>query len=492
MTMTAKDCFAHEFFTQSRPNFWECRIQDPKSRYTTFLFLPWRETTCSTDDRRRTRPIYNRYLNEDLEVSSSYRKTATHPTLGPISKTMATSFDATRVADALVLEASSMSRKHVVSAETGSDVSSVSYTLRGLRDEAEILKWSLFCESVFAYKKPNAPSASYFQRHYFNDTHIVPGKHTSLVRVAIDDETQQIVSSCRIFVRCIGGVAENTEDRVGVWAGGIGEVCTHQQHRRRGLSKQLLQDAIQIMESSSYDDNSRLHVSLLHAAPSFFPVYQSVGYQNTTSQWSRIGKIAASQLERTINKPFILREASFPADIPQLEFLHRRCSEQAYAGCIRRSTQYWERYVSVELGQDRSPPVVLEDDSVPTGKVRAYLTVRPRGTSDDGRPLIQVKEFAWDESIPSISEVLSVLLKQAVSTITHETFDFLIPTNVLQQLECEGGSTMFWRTEDVVAANDLGWMYRPLSDKGKALVARLTSKDAPQTIQHLVWPTDSF
>jgi Acetyltransferase (GNAT) domain len=136
-------------------------------------------------------------------------------------------------------------------------VDGITYTMRGLKDE-EIDQWANFCASVFAYKA-NPPSASYFARHYSNDPHRV----ADWVRVIFHGK--EIVASCRIFARQISiGNGKSVE------AGGIGEVCTGQAHRKRGLSKRLLQDCIRIMTLRS------MQVSMLHASPIFFPVYARV------------------------------------------------------------------------------------------------------------------------------------------------------------------------------------------------------------------------
>jgi predicted acetyltransferase len=81
------------------------------------------------------------------------------------------------------------------------------------------------------------------------------------------------------------GVSWYRGSRLKIWAtaaaGGIGEVCTDAEHRKRGLSKMLLQNVISIMKER------QLQISLLHAAAVFFPVYQKAGgYAGSTSHWS--------------------------------------------------------------------------------------------------------------------------------------------------------------------------------------------------------------
>jgi hypothetical protein len=68
-------------------------------------------------------------------------------------------------------------------------------------------------------------------------------------------------------------------------------------HRYRGLAKELLKDAIACMEikqdnttSSTEDETSpkSFVLSFLHASPTFFPVYEKVGYTYIVSRWSVI------------------------------------------------------------------------------------------------------------------------------------------------------------------------------------------------------------
>lgn len=159
-----------------------------------------------------------------------------------------------------------------------------------------IEEWSNFCSFCFSYKS-NPPSCSYFERHYYNDVHGSDNDKLHLIRIAtaktktnkkeheIKEETN-IVSTVRIFQRNVSMMSsmllenhystkdvnytneEENESKtdnatknadnvatamVEVLAGGIGEVCTHPQYRRQGLSFALLQNAIHIMESTLFD-----------------------------------------------------------------------------------------------------------------------------------------------------------------------------------------------------------------------------------------------
>lgn len=290
------------------------------------------------------------------------------------------------------------------------DKSSVSYTLRGLSEE-EVDAWTEFCAEVFSSKE-NPPSASYFARHYYNDPH----RHAELIRVVCDAETGAIVASCRVFVRRISiGNGESVK------AGGIGEVCTHEVHRRRGLSKRLLQDAILIMKEQ------RMQVSLLHAAPQFFPVYQSIKYQNTNTQWA---SLRLTLTPPTANSEFPIRLARFPQDTPRLHSLHQDFSESIFVGTIIRSEQYWNQYLSKELEGNL---FVLTD---PQDLIIAWLSIRPRGRGDTDNTF-QLQEFGCDR--PAVQGLFALhffsLLCQAHPVPKDTTITLQLPSFVLMNIQ---------------------------------------------------------
>lgn len=187
------------------------------------------------------------------------------------------------------------------------------------------------------------PPATYFARHYYNDPH----RDASLVRVASFGDDERIVASCRVFQRTI--VAPLGVEGV-IDAGGIGEVCTLAEHRRRGLSSQLLQQAFSVMislHSSAPLTARNMKLSFLHSAPAFFSVYQKAGCVSIRSRWSVIG-ISMSNGPDDESRNFV-QAARFPEDTTTLQALHRQYSETRFVGCIIRSDTYWNDYLSKEL-----------------------------------------------------------------------------------------------------------------------------------------------
>ena len=352
------------------------------------------------------------------------------------------------------------------------DGSEVSYAMRGLR-EGEVDEWAAFCASVFAYKA-NPPPASYFGRHYYND----PERSSELIRVVLfhpeGAPKPQIVASCRVFRRTISFGNGNNE---GVQAGGIGEVCTDDKHRRRGLSKLLLKDAIRIMT------DQKMKLSLLHAGPAFFKVYESSGYACTLSCWSvvTIEKSALKSAASTDASKTSIRLARFPSDTQQLRPLHQKFTEARFAGSIIRSEAYWNDYLSKEL--EETLWTMTESD-----KIIAWMSVRSRGEDR-----IQVREFGYD--VASIGEVVHVhffteLLWQATNALlvgdSRDEIALHLPTFILDDIRESKNKTSYidWSTE--AAEDDHGWMYRKLGE------SELDMPEITKTRPHLIWPSDSF
>ena len=243
-----------------------------------------------------------------------------------------------------------------------------------------------------------------------------------------------------------------------VAAGGIGEVCTHADHRKRGLSKILLQAAIRIMTSRG------MKLSLLHAAPSFFSVYEkSGGYSCVTSKWS----LVTMNCSKLVTLPYThtIRHAQFPQDTARLQELHQGYSEGRFVGCIVRSKEYWNTYISKEL-EGSLWTLVKGNEFV------ACLSIRQRGDRH------QLRDFACDTSTISVSEAMSTLLSQAID---EEQFCLHLPTAIVEEIRESNPAFVDWST--YAAEDDDGWMYKTLQADQKSMSG---------ATNHLIWPADSF
>jgi predicted GNAT family N-acyltransferase len=357
-------------------------------------------------------------------------------------------------------------RKYTV--RTESDTIVASYTLRGLNDD-EIDAWTEFCAQTFSYKKPSPPPASYFARHYYND----PQRDSSLIRVAVTLENA-IVASCRVFLRSISWASSSEVHTLP--AGGIGEVCTAEAHRRRGLSAELLQDAVACMKAMN------LRISLLHSAPSFFPVYQNAGFACSTSQWS-VATVNKEALATGMDHGNV-RAASLPNDTQQLMSIHQWYSEQRFVGCIQRSREYWEQYLAQEL--EGSLWVIQQDNgSADAPAILGWLSLRQRGDR------YQVREFGCRsaETVgPIFQQLLAFVLNEpGEMTLPGSTFPLHLPTTVLHEIQACTSNESDDYLSNIVADDDLGWMYKVLDDSTDKPIGGIASG-----FPHLIWPSDSF
>ncbi len=407
--------------------------------------------------------------------------------------------------------------------------------------ESDIPRWTEFCASCFSYK-PNPPPASYFARHFFND----PLRDASLVRVIHhhrdvesefdadknednggEDLEIQMVASTRVFTRLISSGRSSSP---ALHAGGIGEVCTAASHRKKGLAKALLLSSIQAM---IVHQNVKFQCSLLHASPALTEVYKrSANYQCVPSYWSVVHIYTSMSLGQSkgegeredyeegrtnslmtscgSKKSFNIRLASFPSDTLSLKRIHKAYSEDRFAGCIIRSEEYWNEYLSQEIGDslfvfsvmvDKDNDRVENENENESSTIVGWISVRQRS---DTR--LQLRDFGMckktcQELGIKTSMVFPRLLKQVVQGTTlvtnDSTIELHLPTVVLNEMKEEGMNQdncpwIDW-TRGIQEENDSGWMYKSLqnacSDDEVVDMVKIVEE---QNIPHLIWPADSF
>jgi predicted GNAT family N-acyltransferase len=431
-------------------------------------------------------------------------------------------------------------------------------------------KWAEFCSSIFSYKT-NPPPSSYFLRHYDADPyHIDP----SLIRIARCDSnndtnhTNNIVASCRLFVKQLStgyyskddtstqnynGNNENQTTKLVVVpssssyiiAGGIGEVCTDMNHRSRGLSKRLLYDCINIMEhhgTTNQNNNFFFQVSILHAAPSFFPFYRSCGYYNwiqTIYSWLELNLSQLMLLNdkrkrmthpskecTTTTKTRTIRLAQFPQDTNQLYKIHQQYSEQRFIGCIIRRIDYWNTYIAQEL--DGVCYVLVEqqsqqhdddndnDNDNDNSSILGWLSIRGR---DEGR--YQVRDYGC-YSIRETSQVFLQLLHYILIDIQqlqhnhhHKTIHIQLPKPIYDEIDHNykeeddtDDSKLLLFVNEVIEIDE-GWMHKPIIGM-KDIITVTTASDVEEEtgeqvtnvkslqrlfnldLPHVIWSADSF
>ena len=422
----------------------------------------------------------------------------------------------------------------------------IKYLLRGLRNASsddddndegdnnndDINEWTNFCALAFAHKKPIPPTASYFYRHYSND----PRRDANLVRVMVslkpdeDEKEEEMASSVRIFRRTLS--SGNCSSSLTFEAGGIGEVCTSPNHRRRGLSTILLHNALTIMQDDSNNNSNNnnnnnsnnnnsggMSCSVLHASPEFRPYYTKVGgYQSVHSLWSVVpieytnltSSITTDNSRKQLSSPgagrFTVRNAIFPQDAPRLYQLYKLYSEHRLVTIVR-SLEYWENYVSVELSDSLW---VLSLDTDDDCNIVAWMSIKEKGS---GR--YQLREFGLDRqritTTLAMSRLLYVTLDQVMgggffngSKVEEEAgVSLLLPSFVLSEIKEESMSNedivhdkkvdaSFMKIDGATEENDDGWMYVNFDNSSSptSIVDILTREH--DCVPHLIWPTDSF
>jgi ribosomal protein S18 acetylase RimI-like enzyme len=462
------------------------------------------------------------------------------------------------------------------------------YSLHSLT-ESDIPAWADFCASCFSYKKPNPPPSTYFSNHYFHD----PRRDANLLCVIVviqaspptstctrstergqTDATHssgeececdsgpesfhhnvpvpsdaKIIASTRIFSRKIslGKAGKSVE------AGGIGEVCTDASHRKKGLAKRLLMNAIALMQQQqqhhhensninrSSNSNYNMSCSMLHAAPALMNVYErSAGYKGVDSYWkvihfsrdaiaiainttsAKCQSIVQDGLDLTTTTTTTTRHrlASFPKDTSQLQKIHKEYSEDRFAGCIIRSIDYWNEYICKEIG-DSLFVLCINDTSTAdsdrsdsdSDKIVAWMSIRKRSNRR-----FQLRDFGCCSDTCArenilISTVFYTLLQQSLKTYLSSSSDgddndelerdleLAIPSMVHQDLE-----SIDW-AESVSEECDDGWMYKDLeivsdcdceaSEQSAEGAGAGAGVDMPYIVNelkvpHLIWPADSF
>ena len=136
-----------------------------------------------------------------------------------------------------------------------------SHSIRTLESEGEVERWLNFVAQCFAFK---GVPRQHFATHFWGD----PWRDARLIIVAEGNLPPEpdILSTLRVFRRQIYCVDGSTQS-----VGGIGEVCTRPDWQRRGLCRELLGAAVDLMQSNS------MVCACLHTS-SMAEVYRRCGF----------------------------------------------------------------------------------------------------------------------------------------------------------------------------------------------------------------------
>lgn len=297
----------------------------------------------------------------------------------------------------------------------------------------ELSDFFAHCAYCFRDKSP-PPPASYFERHWFSD----PNRDLKGILVAVvrkcqpnqkedsssDDDIVEnvptstvlplhksphrelIVSSVRIYKRKIF-VGEKQ-----INIAGIGEVCTRDEFRCRGLAKRLLRAAIDLSSSMN------LCLSALHASPKFTKFYSSLGWVSVISE-----KVL---VEFVVNNPEEYSHDEKRAKVRNSrieENLHTRCANIAFL--TERTDEAEEKQNSfVPSKRKKHGPLSSSDEELEVTRIakeRLLFAESLRQKAKEKAARIKLERFKVLEESGDDSKKLSQLYKSINTVLDTKT-----------------------------------------------------------------------
>lgn len=345
------------------------------------------------------------------------------------------------------------------------------FIVRGLR-EHELQAWAEHTAACFA-AKANPPSADHFLGHYHNDPHLVVGSRCIRVVIPQEDSESQaprMLASVRCFFRTIwlGGPGGCEVD-----VGGIGEVCTHLDHLRKGFSKLALTSCLQLL------DRLGRPVSMLHAASWVQPLYASLGWNPVSVGWVYV---PVASLQGADDGGLNLIVGRLPDGgtfhdtlLDTLARLHAPPGAPRHDGTTRRDEAYWRSWVPAELAKGDRELWLCSRSGIITV---AYGVLRRFPSGD-----IVLGEFAAPTlSLDQAASALRALLlasTPALPSTARIKCPWLVVAPLLEALGLAGAS--------LERDDDYGWMYRVEGGTAAAAAAAV-----PKAARHQVWLLDAF
>ena len=322
---------------------------------------------------------------------------------------------------------------------------------RALHPE-ELEAWLDHVTSVFTGGR------QYFANHWHND----PWRDAEGIRVAVDNGT--IVSTVRVFIRKI------FLHGAPITVGGIGEVSTRPEYRRRGIATQLLKDSIGFMASRD------IAVSLLFGSQK---IYAIEGWEKVSRYYARQFFTAAKQ------SAWEVRRANFDdaVEVTRIADLYDRYARKFNGTLVRDEIAYWTKWVRTE-----SPNVwVAERD----GTIEGYISVIPREDEFGVKEFIASEgAFARDRGKHLFEDMLSHIIAQ----MDAESLEVVYPAPIADGFNApaveEQGSAMYRIVQPAALSEK---MASPTFDSIPNLLHN-QPKSLAQGIQshHIFWYTDGF
>lgn len=296
----------------------------------------------------------------------------------------------------------------------------------------------------------------YFSNHWHND----PWKDFEGICVAVDEG--KIVSTVRVFIRKMFFHGEQ------ISVGGIGEVSTRNEHRKRGLATQLLKDSIQFMQ------DRKIAISMLHGSQR---IYSVEGWQSVPRYY------ANRSLPGRKEQKWTIRPVNFQDDVEQIASLYDSYSCKFNGTFVRDDLAYWTDWVKTES----SSAWVAEHN----GCIEGYVSVRRRNKE------LGVNEFAVSENLfreNGAKVLFESMLTDIIAQMDEKELQVSYPALIADGFNSPNvesyGSTMY----RVICPDEFPLHVRnDLSDNlPKLLHSQPKSLDQNIQSHHIFWQTDGF
>ena len=293
----------------------------------------------------------------------------------------------------------------------------------------------------------------YFSNHWHND----PWRDPEGIRIALDKGA--IVSTVRVFIRKMFLHGEP------ITVGGIGEVSTRPEYRRRGIATQLLKDSIRFMESRD------IAMSSLHGSQH---IYSIEGWEKVPRYYAR-QPFSAKKRSAWEVRPVNFDDA---AEVKQIADLYDQYARKFNGTFVRDEIAYWTQWVRTES----SNAWVAERD----GSIEGYVSVV---RSEDE---LRVKEFIASAAafvMDSGKQLLEGMLSGIIAQMDAESLEVVYPAPIgggfnAPQVE-EHGSAMYRINQPTVLSDSFNSIPDLLHNQPASLSQGIQS-------HHIFWYTDGY
>ena len=311
----------------------------------------------------------------------------------------------------------------------------------------ELEKWLDHVTHVFTGGR------QYFSNHWYND----PWRDAEGIRVALDNGT--IVSTVRVFIRKMFLHGEP------VTVGGIGEVSTHPEYRRRGLATQLLKDSIRFMESRD------IVMSSLHGSQR---IYSVEGWEKVPRYYAKQPFTAKKQVAWEV------RPANFDdaAEVQRIAAIYDGYARKFNGPFVRDEMAYWTEWVRTE-----SPNAwVAERD----GSIEGYVSVVRREDQLNIEEFVASElSFAQERGKHLFEDMLSNIIAQMDAVSLEVVYPAPIADGFNAPTIEEHGSTMYRINQPDALSNSSDSIPNLLHNQPPSLSQGIKS-------HHIFWYTDGY